>query len=118
MEIFIKINKKNKKKKKSKNDFNDNKKIDYKKEDIDKKIHEDNKVQNIQKKQFFGSKKRKSKKMELSKEKNGRQANNMQGIGKKTKSMVMVLKYTITKINMKDIGKTNFEMEKVIIGYA
>ena len=48
VEIFIKRNKKNKKKKKSKNDFNDNKKIDYKKEDIDKKIHEDNKVQNIQ----------------------------------------------------------------------
>ena len=30
----------------------------------------------------------------------------------------MVLRYMITKINMKDIGKTIFEMEKVLIGYA
>ena len=72
----------------------------------------------VQKKQYFGSRKRRNKRMEQSKAKNGPHLNNILEIGKKTKSMDMVLKYMTIKINMKATGKMILEMEKVLIGYA
>ena len=72
----------------------------------------------VQKKQYFGLRKRRNKKMEQSKEKNGPLHNNILETGKKTKNMVMVSKYMTIKINMKATGKMILETEKVLTGYA